>query len=154
MFGSFSRAYGRQSTTVYSGRWTALLGNQIGAPIDLPKLWTLIRADLAKAQNTLSANAASHKALAEYQEFLDHNELELACDMLAQIALLLATMQFDTQAVAAADSPKDLTVAASSSLRSKTVSFPSCITARTFFVGLSSFNSPRRFRTLVKEPIR
>jgi hypothetical protein len=121
----------------------------------LPKLWTLIRADLAKAQNTLSANAASHKALADYQEFLDHNELELACDMLTQIALLLATIQFDTQAVAAADSPKDLTAAASSSLTSKTVSsFPSCITARTFFVGLSSFNSPRRFRTLVKEPIR
>jgi hypothetical protein len=73
----------------------------------------------------------------------------------AQIALLLATIQFDTQAVAAADSPKDLTAAASSSLTSKTVSsFPSCITARTVFVGLSTFNSPRRFRTLVKEPIR
>jgi hypothetical protein len=123
--------------------------------MDLPKLWTLIRADLAKAQNILSANAASRRALAEYQEFLDHDELELACDMLAQIALLLATIQCDTQAVAAADSPKDLTAAASSSLTSKTVSsFPSSITARTFFVGLSSFNSPRRFRTLVKEPIR
>src|SRR5580704_5281195 len=59
------------------------------------------------------------------------------------------------QAVAADDSPKDLTAATSSSLTSKTVSsFPSCRTASTFFVGLSSFNSPRRFRTLAREPIR
>lgn len=54
--------------------------------MDVPKLWTLIRADLAKARDTLSANAASHKALAKYQEFLDHNELELACDMLETYA--------------------------------------------------------------------
>jgi hypothetical protein len=50
--------------------------------MDLPKLWTLIKADLAKARNSLPADAASHKALAEYQNFLDHNELQLACDML------------------------------------------------------------------------
>jgi len=31
--------------------------------MDLPKLWTLIKADLAKAQNSLPADAASHKAL-------------------------------------------------------------------------------------------
>ena len=69
--------------------------------------------------------------------------------------LSLATIQFDTQAVAAADSPKDLTAAASSSLTSKTVcSLKSCITADTLFVGLSSFMSPRRFRALTKEPIR
>jgi hypothetical protein len=59
--------------------------NQCG-PTNPPKLWTLISADLAKARNTLSANAASHKALAEYQEFLNHNELELACDMLEAYA--------------------------------------------------------------------
>lgn len=48
--------------------------------MDLPKLWTLVRADLAKTQNT----AASHKALAEYQEFLDSVNLSyIACDMLA-----------------------------------------------------------------------
>jgi hypothetical protein len=50
--------------------------------MDLQKLWTLIRSDLAKARNSLPADAASHKALAEYQNFLDHNELDLACDML------------------------------------------------------------------------
>jgi hypothetical protein len=50
--------------------------------MDLPKLWTLIRADLAKARNTLLTRAPSHEALTEYQNYLDHNELELACDML------------------------------------------------------------------------
>lgn len=48
----------------------------------LPELWTLIRADLARARNTLPDRAASHNAVVEYEEFLNHNELELACDML------------------------------------------------------------------------
>jgi hypothetical protein len=50
--------------------------------MDLPSLWALIKADLARARESLPADEASHKALAEYQNFLDHNELELACDML------------------------------------------------------------------------
>lgn len=54
--------------------------------MDLPKLWTVIRADLADARNTLPTEAASHEAIAEYQNFLDHNELELACDMLEAYA--------------------------------------------------------------------
>jgi hypothetical protein len=52
------------------------------ASMDLRKLWSLIKADLAKARNALPPDAASDKARVEYQDFLDHNELELACDML------------------------------------------------------------------------
>jgi len=54
--------------------------------MDLPRLWTLIRGDLAKARNSLPGDAVSHEALVEYQDFLDHNELELACDMLERYA--------------------------------------------------------------------
>ena len=54
--------------------------------MDLPKLWGLIRADLAKARDFLPNHAASHKVIAQYQELLVHNELELACDMLEAYA--------------------------------------------------------------------
>jgi hypothetical protein len=54
--------------------------------MDLPKLWGLIRADLARARDSLPNHAASHKVIAQYQEFLNHNELELACDMLEAYA--------------------------------------------------------------------
>jgi hypothetical protein len=50
--------------------------------MDLSKLWVFIEADLARARNTLPEDASSHEAIRNYQEFLDHNELELACDML------------------------------------------------------------------------
>jgi hypothetical protein len=50
--------------------------------MDLPKLWAFIEADLARARSALPGDALSHKAVRDYQEFLDHNELELACDML------------------------------------------------------------------------
>ena len=50
--------------------------------MSLPELWTLIRADLTRARNTLPDGAASHNAVVEYEEFLNHNERELACDML------------------------------------------------------------------------
>jgi hypothetical protein len=50
--------------------------------MDLHELWGLIRADLARAQRTLPKDSASHKAIRDYQDFLEHNELELACDML------------------------------------------------------------------------
>jgi hypothetical protein len=45
-------------------------------------LWTLIKTDLVRARSTLPDDAASHKAIHHYQDFLDHIELELACDML------------------------------------------------------------------------
>jgi len=50
--------------------------------MDLPKLWAQIRTDLERARNTLLNDAANHKALSQYEEFLSHNELELACDIL------------------------------------------------------------------------
>jgi hypothetical protein len=54
--------------------------------MDLPKLWALIRTDLARARQTLPKDSTSHKAIRDYQDFLDHNELELACDMLEAYA--------------------------------------------------------------------
>jgi hypothetical protein len=54
--------------------------------MDLPKLWAFIEADLARARSTLPGDALSHKAVRDYREFLDHNELELACDMLEAYA--------------------------------------------------------------------
>jgi hypothetical protein len=50
--------------------------------MDLSELWTVVKADLARARNTLPNDAATHKAIKQYEEFLNHNELELACDML------------------------------------------------------------------------
>jgi hypothetical protein len=49
-------------------------------------LWKLIKADLVRAWNTLPGSAVSDKAVQEYQEFFDDNELELACDMLEAYA--------------------------------------------------------------------
>jgi hypothetical protein len=49
--------------------------------VDLSGLWVLIEEDLTRARDTLPNNAAGHEAIRQYQEFLDHNELELACDM-------------------------------------------------------------------------
>jgi len=54
--------------------------------MDLPELWALIETDLARARGTLPEDALNHKAIRAYQEFLDHNELELACDMLEAYA--------------------------------------------------------------------
>jgi len=50
--------------------------------MDLPRLWEKIRTDLQRARSTLPSNATSNSAISEYEEFLSHNELELACDML------------------------------------------------------------------------
>jgi len=50
--------------------------------MDLPNLWTQIRTDLQRARNTLPSNATDDAAISEYEEFLNHNELELACEML------------------------------------------------------------------------
>jgi hypothetical protein len=54
--------------------------------MDLPELWALIEADLARARSTLPDDAMGHKAIRGYQEFLQHNEFELACDMLSAYA--------------------------------------------------------------------
>jgi hypothetical protein len=53
---------------------------------DLPKLWALIEADLTRALGTLPEASASHPTIREFEEYLDHNELELACDMLESYA--------------------------------------------------------------------
>ncbi|MGA2374843.1 MAG: hypothetical protein ABSF72_04950, partial [Candidatus Sulfotelmatobacter sp.] len=51
--------------------------------MDLPKLWALIEADLTRARSMLPRSAADDPTIHEFEEFLDHNELGLACDMLA-----------------------------------------------------------------------
>ncbi len=50
--------------------------------MNLPKLWAQIRADLEQARSTLLNDASNDKTIAQYEEFLSQNELELACDML------------------------------------------------------------------------
>jgi hypothetical protein len=50
--------------------------------MELPKLWALIEADLTRARNMLPSSAAGNPTIREFGRFLDHNELELACDML------------------------------------------------------------------------
>jgi len=50
--------------------------------MDLPNLWTQVRTDLQRARNSLPSNATDAAAISEYEEFLNHNELELACEML------------------------------------------------------------------------
>jgi hypothetical protein len=44
---------------------------------DLPKLWASIKADLHRACNLLPGS--SEDTLRLYHEFIEHNELELAC---------------------------------------------------------------------------
>jgi hypothetical protein len=50
--------------------------------MDLPKLWTEVRADLQRARATFPNNAADDVPISQYQEFLRPNELESACGML------------------------------------------------------------------------
>ncbi len=54
--------------------------------MDLPQLWALTGGDLMRARSTLPGSAANHEAIQQYEEFLGHNELELACDMLEEYA--------------------------------------------------------------------
>lgn len=54
---------------------------QMASP-ELIELWKKINADLRRARGMLPPEAKNESAVREYQEFLDHNELELACDML------------------------------------------------------------------------
>jgi hypothetical protein len=50
------------------------------------ELWRSIEADLACARRTLPDVAASHETIRDYQEFMEHNELEMACYMLEAYA--------------------------------------------------------------------
>jgi hypothetical protein len=49
---------------------------------ELIQLWKKIDADLRRARGTLPPEADADDAVREYQEYLEHNELELACDLL------------------------------------------------------------------------
>jgi hypothetical protein len=49
-------------------------------------LWASVKLDLARARNTLPGNAVSDPLICRFQECIDHNELELACDMLEDYA--------------------------------------------------------------------
>lgn len=51
--------------------------------MSLQELWKSIEADLVRARETLPQSAEDSDAIRQYQEYIDHNELELACDMLA-----------------------------------------------------------------------
>ncbi|PYV47776.1 MAG: hypothetical protein DMG94_05120 [Acidobacteria bacterium] len=46
------------------------------------KLWQAIKGDLARARQLLPEAAISAAAAMQFQEFLDHNELGLACSAL------------------------------------------------------------------------
>lgn len=62
-----------------------LVIQQMASP-ELIELWKKIDADLRRARGTLPPEADADNSIREYQEFLDHNELELACDMLEAYA--------------------------------------------------------------------
>jgi hypothetical protein len=49
---------------------------------DLPKLWESIKVDLRRARNLLPNSSEDQHSLSRYYEFIEHNELELACDEL------------------------------------------------------------------------
>ena len=46
------------------------------------ELWSSIRYDLMCACQTLPKDAGIHEAIGQCREYLEHNELELACDAL------------------------------------------------------------------------
>jgi hypothetical protein len=49
-------------------------------------LWSLVELDLARARQMLPDDAKRHDAVWNYQEFIENNELELACDELERYA--------------------------------------------------------------------
>jgi len=53
---------------------------------DLPKVWASIKADLHRARNLLPDSSVDQQSLHRYCEFVEHNELELACDALEESA--------------------------------------------------------------------
>ena len=54
--------------------------------MDFSSVWAFVEADLKRARNALPESAASHESIRQYNEFLAHNELELACGMLEAYA--------------------------------------------------------------------
>lgn len=50
--------------------------------MDLWDLWKLIQADLIRARKTLPSSADSEQCIRDYQDYLDNNELDLACESL------------------------------------------------------------------------
>jgi hypothetical protein len=63
-----------------------LMGLQSRALNDLSQLWASIEADLSRARGTLPHDAESYGALLEYEDYINQNELELACDALEAYA--------------------------------------------------------------------
>ena len=53
---------------------------------DLPRLWASIRADLHRACKLLPNSSDDSESLRQYHQFVEHNELELACDALEDSA--------------------------------------------------------------------
>ena len=60
--------------------------SQRGTVQGMRERWVLIEADLSHERNTLPDLAASHQSIRLYQEFIEHNELQLACDTLESYA--------------------------------------------------------------------
>jgi hypothetical protein len=48
--------------------------------MNFSQLWGAIQVDLSKARNTLPPQAADHPTIRQYEEFIAHNELDLAWD--------------------------------------------------------------------------
>ncbi len=53
---------------------------------DHPSLWALVKADLLRARNLLPDSCDELPSLRRYYEFVEHNELKLACDALEESA--------------------------------------------------------------------
>ena len=76
---------------------------------DLKKSWAITRGHLAGARAALSSEGldvaeSAKRAIREYEEFLDHNELELAMDMLEHaVQGLSAPPEFWSKLLAAAE---------------------------------------------------
>src|SRR5262249_11610421 len=66
------------------GSWGAVI--RPSAMADYPKLWTLIKVDLSMSGNLLPNPPGDPSSLGQYYEFVEHNELELACDALEEAA--------------------------------------------------------------------
>jgi hypothetical protein len=54
--------------------------------MNLQRLWTMIEADFTRALKTFPDSAMSTEHVCLYQEYIKHNELELACDQLENYA--------------------------------------------------------------------
>ena len=54
--------------------------------MNLRDLWAAIECDLTRARQMLRSDAAENEAIIQYQEFVEQNELELACDALESYA--------------------------------------------------------------------